>query len=528
MWKSTVLVGLLLAASAHAAIVKTDIKLNDKTVGKFVHDDDVEGVKPAIILVSETGKINNFAIDQAEAMIGIGARAMVIDAFMFDETTKTDIATLTIGEMSAIVIKAIDATKTCEVCQSAVDPSKISVVGYGSGANAVLAAAAKGATFNAGIAYTPILSSAPTSYTLSASAKPRLLIMPDYDSIAMLADLEKNLGDEVHYEVFIQYGTKPWFNVDTNGNYASDQAKRALTQSASFLTAVFMGTFDIAGTTIPNVQNPQTKIKSEDFTYMDGNEELAGRIVRDSTISSAHAVVVVPAWKGFDSYAIQRLHYLANLGYIAMSANIYDLPIGYSVEDMDLRIGNLTQWRVAGDNDKGAAFTRRIDAARDHVLKQDGVTGASVIGFCFGGTGAYNTYRFGSDYDVHASFHGSMIQTRDFTLTSNNAEFKGYLAMYSGTTDEGESGDLLLAHLKELSDRNGKWEVTRYSGAVHGYTEWSRAGSGYQAWAEGRSFESFNAIMDMKKLTVGSGASSLAASTVLALVASVAALFFAY
>lgn len=32
-----------------------------------------------------------------------------------------------------------------------------------------------------------------------------------------------------------------------------------------------------------------------------------------------------------------------------------------------------------------------------------------------GGTGVYNTYRFGENFDIQASMHGNMMQTRDFT-----------------------------------------------------------------------------------------------------------------
>jgi len=45
------------------------------------------------------------------------------------------------------------------------------------------------------------------------------------------------------------------------------------------------------------------------------------------------------------------LHHV-NQGYAAISANIYNQPMGYAIEDMDLRIGNLSQWRVAEDESK--------------------------------------------------------------------------------------------------------------------------------------------------------------------------------
>jgi len=39
----------------------------------------------------------------------------------------------------------------------------------------------------------------------------------------------------------------------------------------------------------------------------------------------------------------------------------------------------------------------------------------ALIGFCFGGTGVYNEFRFEGDAEAKVSMHGNMMQTRNFT-----------------------------------------------------------------------------------------------------------------
>lgn len=43
-----------------------------------------------------------------------------------------------------------------------------------------------------------------------------------------------------------------------------------------------------------------------------------------------------------------------------------------------------------------------------------------------GGTGVYNTYRFGEDFSIQASMHGNMMKTRDMTGVSGSpfSEFR--------------------------------------------------------------------------------------------------------
>ena len=50
------------------------------------------------------------------------------------------------------------------------------------------------------------------------------------------------------------------------------------------------------------------------------------------------AVVIVPAWAGYDEYAVLRQNYFAQMGYVTRSANIYGLAIEETYADFGERI----------------------------------------------------------------------------------------------------------------------------------------------------------------------------------------------
>jgi len=69
-------------------------------------------------------------------------------------------------------------------------------------------------------------------------------------------------------------------------------------------------------------------------------------------------VVVLPDWDGLNGYEFKRVRMLAEMGYVALGADIYALPVGTVVEDMNQRIGLVREYR--GDAPK---YVRRIRAA---------------------------------------------------------------------------------------------------------------------------------------------------------------------
>ena len=95
------------------------------------------------------------------------------------------------------------------------------------------------------------------------------------------------------------------------------------------------------------------------------------------------AVVIFPDWDGANTYEQERATALAELGYVAMVADIFGADKQF-VEDIQERIQLITQYLTNPD-----LYVSRMQAAVDQVkmLATDvDMDEIAVIGYCFGGT----------------------------------------------------------------------------------------------------------------------------------------------
>mmetsp|Transcript_6823 Transcript_6823/g.19213 ORF Transcript_6823/g.19213 Transcript_6823/m.19213 type:complete len:296 (+) Transcript_6823:2389-3276(+) len=124
------------------------------------------------------------------------------------------------------------------------------------------------------------------------------------------------------------------------------------------------------------------------FLYSDGDDALEGYLAYPSdapTSGGKHsAVIVLPDWDHVNNYELARANMLAELGYVALAADIYGLPVNTSIPDMALRGSNATYWRSNPD-----LYVQRIRAAVESVKELQYVNSDSIglIGYCFGGSG---------------------------------------------------------------------------------------------------------------------------------------------
>lgn len=95
------------------------------------------------------------------------------------------------------------------------------------------------------------------------------------------------------------------------------------------------------------------------------------------------AVVILPDWTGADEYEQERATALAELGYVAMVADIYGAD-KQSIESIDERIELVTGFFTNPE-----LYVSRIQSAIDQVKMLDADVALSeiaIIGYCFGGS----------------------------------------------------------------------------------------------------------------------------------------------
>lgn len=182
------------------------------------------------------------------------------------------------------------------------------------------------------------------------------------------------------------------------------------------------------------------------------------------------------------------------LGYVGFAADIFGSDYAGTVP-MEQR-GNLTRFYR---NQQPELFMSRFAAAVRHVAAMPEVdTGKiALAGYCFGGSGVL-MYAIDEERNTDGlvkavvSFHGGLgnhiwdhRERAQAVVAANDVE-RPHVLVLSGGIDDMASDIMTLE--QTLDNATVNWEITRYSGIDHGWTNWFDGR--YNEWADLRSWES--------------------------------------
>lgn len=228
------------------------------------------------------------------------------------------------------------------------------------------------------------------------------------------------------------------------------------------------------------------EVKTQLVEYRLGDTVLEGILAWDPAgPKSRPAVLVVHDWMGVGPYVKMRAEQLAAMGYVAFAADIY----GKGVRPKDGKEASALagQYR-SGDR---ALLRARVNAALETLRKQPGVDPARVaaIGYCFGGSAVLELARMGADVKGVISFHGGLK-----TEHPDASKVKAKLLVLHGADDPYVPDAEVSAFEAELRAAKVDWQLVKYSGAVHAFTQRDAGndnskGAAYNAAADRRSFE---------------------------------------
>jgi dienelactone hydrolase len=145
-------------------------------------------------------------------------------------------------------------------------------------------------------------------------------------------------------------------------------------------------------------------IKEEFVSYSSGGVTYKGFIAYDNNIKGKRpAILVVPEWWGLNDYPRMRARKLAELGYIAMAADVFG------------------DGKIAANPTEAQEFTTPfykdptlvislLDAALGKLKEypQTDPNKVAAIGYCFGGYVVLNYAKLGADLKGVVSFHGGL------------------------------------------------------------------------------------------------------------------------
>ena len=131
-------------------------------------------------------------------------------------------------------------------------------------------------------------------------------------------------------------------------------------------------------------------------------------------------------------------------------------------------------------------------AGFDELARQTNVDAGRIaaIGYCFGGTTAIELARAGADVVAIVSFHGGL----DSPTPADGKNIKGKVLALHGADDPFVPAADLAAFEQEMRSNGVDWQLVKYGGAVHSFTNPAAGndnskGNAYNASADKRSWK---------------------------------------
>lgn len=229
------------------------------------------------------------------------------------------------------------------------------------------------------------------------------------------------------------------------------------------------------------------EIRTQSVSYDHAGARLIGYLAYDDAVKTPRpGVLVVHEWWGLNEYTKKRTRQLAELGYVALAADIY----GDGVVATDRTEAGALAGRFRGGD--RALLRDRVNAGLQTLRANPLVDRHKVaaIGYCFGGTAVLELARSGADIAGVVSFHGGL----DTPRPAAPGVLKARVLVLHGADDPGVPPAQVSAFQEEMRGAGADWQLAMYGGAVHSFTNPDAGsdpsrGSAYNEKADRRSWE---------------------------------------
>lgn len=223
----------------------------------------------------------------------------------------------------------------------------------------------------------------------------------------------------------------------------------------------------------------------QDLGYREGKTALTGYLAEPAQVSGkVPAVLIIHQWLGLTDYEKGRADQIAKeLGYVTLAADIYgpDRPAEPSQAGA-----------VAGKYKNDIPLYRARVLAGLKALQASPHVDAkniAVIGYCFGGTGALEAARARMPIQAVVTFHGALAYAG-----KDRSPLSAPVLALHGADDPFVKPAEVDAFEAEMRERKADWQVVKYSGAVHAFTQPmagndNSKGAAYNAVADKRSWQ---------------------------------------
>jgi len=202
-------------------------------------------------------------------------------------------------------------------------------------------------------------------------------------------------------------------------------------------------------------------IKWEEVTYTDGAVTLKGFVAyNEKQQGKRPAIIVVPEWWGCTEYTRMRARMLAELGYIAIAADMYgDGKIADNPTDAQTYATPFYKDPMLGKSRIAAAVNKISTYPQADVNKM------AAIGYCFGGSMVLNAAKLGMNFKGVVSFHGGLAG-----VPATPGTTKAKILVCHGAADKFISAEEIKKFRDNLDEVKVPYIFKSYEGALHAFS----------------------------------------------------------
>lgn len=180
------------------------------------------------------------------------------------------------------------------------------------------------------------------------------------------------------------------------------------------------------------------------------------------------AIIIAPAWRGLDEFAMLKARELASMGYASFAADIYG--DGIHVESNE-EAAKLMMPLFLNRKELRSRMTSAFNFIKEHPLVDSTRIGA--IGYCFGGLSVIELLRSGADVKGVVSFHGLLgyeLGDQKAEELPHGGKIRGALLVLRGYLDPLVSEADVRGIEEEFSYVHADWQIHTYGNAMHAFT----------------------------------------------------------
>ncbi len=203
-------------------------------------------------------------------------------------------------------------------------------------------------------------------------------------------------------------------------------------------------------------------MKTDTLNYKADGLDMVGTLVTPDHLSTPRpGVLVFPHAFGPGAHSRAKAEQVAALGYVALECDLWG---GAQPADMS-RLQELMQpLRESADKVRARTLEPlKLLAARPEV----DASRLAAIGFCFGGTMAYELALSGADLRAAIGFHSGLA----VTSPGDAGAIKGKVLTMVGADDPSIPAEARDAFAKMLGQAKVDYTLTVYGGVVHSFTD---------------------------------------------------------